>query len=255
MRLQECVRCVRRLGAPTSRGRARTSCPPAPLWVQQPPGHSVCSCSGRLRVQEGGSCRRKGALGSLCGGRTGEGGPRGGAGEHLSHQLGFRVLPDVERTPRRASWHCTLLFQGAFGWLRCVSSADPCLYIPRFAHLLEFGDKNHEVSMTALRLLQRMKRDWMHTGRRPSGLCGAGEAALESCWLGPAASTRVLCVPALQQAEPLGGGLPPELPAGLPGPVRTQPSGTSACCLLTSPLSWRIGRTLRGQGDCRASWP
>ncbi|XP_047653293.1 transcription factor IIIB 90 kDa subunit isoform X4 [Phacochoerus africanus] len=50
---------------------------------------------------------------------------------------------------------------------------DPCLYIPRFAHLLEFGDKNHEVSMTALRLLQRMKRDWMHTGRRPSGLCGA----------------------------------------------------------------------------------
>ncbi|XP_040112731.1 transcription factor IIIB 90 kDa subunit isoform X3 [Oryx dammah] len=50
---------------------------------------------------------------------------------------------------------------------------DPCLYIPRFAHLLEFGEKNHEVSMTALRLLQRMKRDWMHTGRRPSGLCGA----------------------------------------------------------------------------------
>ncbi|PWA28949.1 hypothetical protein CCH79_00020735 [Gambusia affinis] len=49
----------------------------------------------------------------------------------------------------------------------------PCLYIPRFAHMLEFGDKNHEVSMTALRLVQRMKRDWMHTGRRPSGLCGA----------------------------------------------------------------------------------
>ena len=59
-----------------------------------------------------------------------------------------------------------------------MSAADPCLYIPRFAHLLEFGEKNHEVSMTALRLLQRMKRDWMHTGRRPSGLCGAGVAAL-----------------------------------------------------------------------------
>ncbi|KAF6735874.1 Transcription factor IIIB 90 kDa subunit [Oryzias melastigma] len=53
------------------------------------------------------------------------------------------------------------------------SLKDPCLYIPRFAHLLEFGLKTHEVSMTALRLLQRMKRDWMHTGRRPSGLCGA----------------------------------------------------------------------------------
>ncbi|KAK1874740.1 Transcription factor IIIB 90 kDa subunit [Dissostichus eleginoides] len=50
---------------------------------------------------------------------------------------------------------------------------DPCLYIPRFAHMLEFGGQTHEVSMTALRLVQRMKRDWMHTGRRPSGLCGA----------------------------------------------------------------------------------
>uniref|UniRef100_A0A4W4HIX4 Transcription factor IIIB 90 kDa subunit n=1 Tax=Electrophorus electricus TaxID=8005 RepID=A0A4W4HIX4_ELEEL len=57
----------------------------------------------------------------------------------------------------------------------CINAPaiDPCLYIPRFAHMLEFGDKSHEVSMTALRLVQRMKRDWMHTGRRPSGLCGA----------------------------------------------------------------------------------
>ncbi|XP_063803286.1 transcription factor IIIB 90 kDa subunit isoform X2 [Pseudophryne corroboree] len=57
----------------------------------------------------------------------------------------------------------------------CINAPaiDPCLYIPRFAHMLEFGDKNHEVSMTAMRLVQRMKRDWMHTGRRPSGLCGA----------------------------------------------------------------------------------
>uniref|UniRef100_I3JYB8 B-related factor 1 n=1 Tax=Oreochromis niloticus TaxID=8128 RepID=I3JYB8_ORENI len=57
----------------------------------------------------------------------------------------------------------------------CINAPaiDPCLYIPRFAHMLEFGAKTHEVSMTALRLVQRMKRDWMHTGRRPSGLCGA----------------------------------------------------------------------------------
>ncbi|CAM5151991.1 unnamed protein product [Natator depressus] len=57
----------------------------------------------------------------------------------------------------------------------CINAPaiDPCLYIPRFAHMLEFGEKNQKVSMTALRLLQRMKRDWMHTGRRPSGLCGA----------------------------------------------------------------------------------
>uniref|UniRef100_A0A8C2WTY5 B-related factor 1 n=1 Tax=Cyclopterus lumpus TaxID=8103 RepID=A0A8C2WTY5_CYCLU len=57
----------------------------------------------------------------------------------------------------------------------CINAPaiDPCLYIPRFAHMLEFGLQTHEVSMTALRLVQRMKRDWMHTGRRPSGLCGA----------------------------------------------------------------------------------
>nr|KAG5700900.1 hypothetical protein BaRGS_012307 [Batillaria attramentaria] len=54
-----------------------------------------------------------------------------------------------------------------------IPAIDPCLYVPRFAHKLEFGDKTQEVSMTALRLVSRMKRDWMHTGRRPSGLCGA----------------------------------------------------------------------------------
>ena len=43
----------------------------------------------------------------------------------------------------------------------------------RFAKLLDFGEKVHEVSTTALRLVHQMKRDWMHTGRRPSGLCGA----------------------------------------------------------------------------------
>uniref|UniRef100_A0A915IJN0 B-related factor 1 n=1 Tax=Romanomermis culicivorax TaxID=13658 RepID=A0A915IJN0_ROMCU len=50
---------------------------------------------------------------------------------------------------------------------------DPCVYVMRFANSLEFGDKEHEVSMVALRLVQRMKRDWMSIGRRPTGLCGA----------------------------------------------------------------------------------
>lgn len=54
-----------------------------------------------------------------------------------------------------------------------IPAIDPCLYIVRFAHRLELGDKIQEVEMTALRIVQRMKRDWMHTGRRPSGLCGA----------------------------------------------------------------------------------
>ncbi|KAF7383942.1 hypothetical protein HZH68_014699 [Vespula germanica] len=43
----------------------------------------------------------------------------------------------------------------------------------RFANKLEFGEKTHEVSMTALRVVQRMKRDSIHSGRKPSGLCGA----------------------------------------------------------------------------------
>ena len=51
---------------------------------------------------------------------------------------------------------------------------DPYVYVMRFAHKLEFGDKTHEVYMTALRLVSRMKKDdWIHFGRRPSGLCGA----------------------------------------------------------------------------------
>ena len=54
-----------------------------------------------------------------------------------------------------------------------IPAMDPCLYVMRFAHKLQLGDKTHQVSMTALRLVSRMKRDWIHVGRRPSGLCGA----------------------------------------------------------------------------------
>lgn len=53
--------------------------------------------------------------------------------------------------------------------------ADPCLYILRYANQMNLGDKTHEVSTTALRVLKRMKRDSLHCGRRPSGLCGSGE--------------------------------------------------------------------------------
>nr|AAF72066.1 RNA polymerase III transcription factor BRF [Drosophila melanogaster] len=54
-----------------------------------------------------------------------------------------------------------------------IPSLDPCLYIMRFANRLQLGAKTHEVSMTALRIVQRMKKDCMHSGRRPTGLCGA----------------------------------------------------------------------------------
>lgn len=50
---------------------------------------------------------------------------------------------------------------------------DPSLYIHRFASRLEFGDDLQDVSMSALRIIARMQRNWMSEGRRPSGLCGA----------------------------------------------------------------------------------
>lgn len=54
-----------------------------------------------------------------------------------------------------------------------IPAIDPCIYIVRFAAKLDLSDKAHEIEMTAMRIAQRMKRDWMHFGRRPSGLCGA----------------------------------------------------------------------------------
>lgn len=51
---------------------------------------------------------------------------------------------------------------------------DPSFYVGRFAAKLEFGEKTQTVSNTALRLVARMKRDWIQTGRRPAGVCAAG---------------------------------------------------------------------------------
>ncbi|XP_055880469.1 transcription factor IIIB 90 kDa subunit-like isoform X2 [Biomphalaria glabrata] len=54
-----------------------------------------------------------------------------------------------------------------------IRIVDPIIYIRRFANQLHFGDKLNRVVESASRLVARMKRDWMHTGRRPAGLCGA----------------------------------------------------------------------------------
>ncbi|XP_008649945.1 transcription factor IIIB 60 kDa subunit [Zea mays] len=51
---------------------------------------------------------------------------------------------------------------------------DPSLFIHRFTKLLlGLGRRNNDVSDTALRIVASMKRDWMQTRRKPSGLCGA----------------------------------------------------------------------------------
>ncbi|CAJ0585766.1 unnamed protein product, partial [Mesorhabditis spiculigera] len=54
-----------------------------------------------------------------------------------------------------------------------LPATDPCLYILRFAVMLDFGEKQKDIVTLATRLVERMKRDWMATGRRPTGLCGA----------------------------------------------------------------------------------
>ncbi len=58
-------------------------------------------------------------------------------------------------------------------WCEKIPQIDPSLFIHRFCAKLEFGDKERDVALTALRLMQSFKRDWITQGRRPAGLCGA----------------------------------------------------------------------------------
>lgn len=54
-----------------------------------------------------------------------------------------------------------------------MNPIDPESLIYRFARQLEFGPATMQVAGEAVRIVQRMNRDWMITGRRPAGICGA----------------------------------------------------------------------------------
>lgn len=54
-----------------------------------------------------------------------------------------------------------------------VHPINPEDLILRFAKRLEFGDDTMRVAGEAVRIVQRMDRDWMTPGRRPAGICGA----------------------------------------------------------------------------------
>ncbi|PGH06060.1 hypothetical protein AJ80_08228 [Polytolypa hystricis UAMH7299] len=54
-----------------------------------------------------------------------------------------------------------------------MNPIDPESLIYRFAKQLEFGTSMMQVASEAVRIVQRMNRDWMVTGRRPAGICGA----------------------------------------------------------------------------------
>jgi transcription factor IIIB subunit 2 len=64
---------------------------------------------------------------------------------------------------------CFLKFRRLLGLK--LEIIDPALYVYRFAAHLHLNDKANAVALTALRLVGRMKRDWITAGRRPAGIC------------------------------------------------------------------------------------
>jgi len=54
-----------------------------------------------------------------------------------------------------------------------INPINPEDLIYRFAKRLEFGELTMRVANEAAHIVQRMNRDWMTTGRRPAGICGA----------------------------------------------------------------------------------
>jgi transcription factor IIIB subunit 2 len=66
---------------------------------------------------------------------------------------------------------CFLKFRRLLGLK--LEILDPALYVYRFAAHLDLDDKASAVALTALRLVGRMKRDWIVAGRRPAGICAA----------------------------------------------------------------------------------
>ncbi|CAN8270029.1 unnamed protein product [Cochlearia groenlandica] len=50
---------------------------------------------------------------------------------------------------------------------------DPSIFIPRFSNSLLKGTHDKAVVRTARDIIASMKRDWIQTGRKPSGICGA----------------------------------------------------------------------------------
>jgi transcription factor IIIB subunit 2 len=66
---------------------------------------------------------------------------------------------------------CFLKFRRLLGLK--LEIIDPALFVYRFAAHLDLDEKANAVALTALRLVGRMKRDWIVAGRRPAGICAA----------------------------------------------------------------------------------
>ncbi|KAG8035391.1 hypothetical protein G9C98_006837 [Cotesia typhae] len=89
------------------------------------------------------------------------------------YELGRTYLQFVKALYLENSVDGAISIDSDDGGNECIKAVDPCLYVMRFAEKLEFGTEKMKVAKTALRLVARMKKDNIHTGRRPSGICGA----------------------------------------------------------------------------------
>jgi transcription factor IIIB subunit 2 len=50
---------------------------------------------------------------------------------------------------------------------------DPTLYVDRFTDELKFGRLAPDIKQSAIQIIRRLDRDWIQTGRKPAGVCGA----------------------------------------------------------------------------------
>ena len=91
---------------------------------------------------------------------------RTGETEHMLLDLGSVLQEDVYALGRMVTFLARQL------GVR-LPPVNDILYVYRFANELNLDNQTFEVIKTGLRLVTRMKADWLHMGRRPAGVCGA----------------------------------------------------------------------------------
>lgn len=90
--------------------------------------------------------------------------------ETMTPQVSVFKMGNIYNRLVRAIWGNS---DGSVSSQGYVDPINPENLIRRFARDLEFGSLVGKVTEDAIRLVQRMDRDWMTTGRRPAGICGA----------------------------------------------------------------------------------
>lgn len=90
--------------------------------------------------------------------------------ETMTPQISVFKMGNIYNRLVRAIWGNA---DGSVSSSGYVDPINPENLIRRFARDLEFGSLTGKVTEDAIRLVQRMDRDWMTTGRRPAGICGA----------------------------------------------------------------------------------